>query len=225
MGQVGKSGNNAKSVELSKLLSKLKHVTKFDFLRINRTMKLINRIVSRSFHTFINKFVHLFKIKSIRFIKFHPSCLLFIRYIVCIRTNWFNNTNGLLKRKISYQININSIFVETWYFNVTVPRCNRNFYVVEKIQRMIFRGHILSRFDDDLSSDVKYTHEERGNLWKTSPPRLLLDPRQLDISSRDRLANTSMTLRNGLNFLLSVLRDIAHFVSSLILVTNLLNIL
>lgn len=73
MGQVGKSGNNAKSVELSKLLSKLKHVTKFDFLRINRTMKLINRIVSRSFHTFINKFVYLFKIKSIRFIKFHPS--------------------------------------------------------------------------------------------------------------------------------------------------------
>lgn len=76
MGEVGKSGNNAKSVELSKLLSKLKHVTretKFEFLRINRTMKLINRIVSRSFHTFINKFVHLFKIKSIRFIKFHPS--------------------------------------------------------------------------------------------------------------------------------------------------------
>lgn len=29
--------------------------------------------------------------------------------------------------------------------------------VVEKIQRMIFRGHILSRFDDDLSSDVKHT--------------------------------------------------------------------
>lgn len=61
--------------------------------------------------------------------------------------------------------------METWYFNVTVPRYNRNFCVVEKIQRMIFRGHILSRFDDDLSSDVKRT---RG-AGETAGKQVLLD--------------------------------------------------